>query len=131
MKTTEKVLNEIKTNKDFKPRDTRDKQDIAKFFKQELKGITSSNLFSYLDIETSIGYKYLKDERKIDRNTFLKILIYLNYDLEQVNQTLKTFGFAELYSRNEQDSALIYAIYNKYSYLQLKEYLAEHNIDQL
>lgn len=131
MRLTEKVLNNIKTDKNFKPESNLEYPDIATFFDEKLINVNRIDLLAKLDIPQSIGYKYLKGERKIDRNTLLKILIYLQFDLEEVNQTLKTFGFAELYSRNQQDSALIYAIYNKYSYQQLKGYLAEHNINQL
>lgn len=131
MRLTEKVLNNIKTTNNFKPQNNLDYDNIVPFFEEQLNNCNKTDLFTKLDIPTSAGYKYLKGERKIDRNTLLKILIYLQFDLEQTNQTLKTFGFAELYSRNLQDSALIYAIYNNYNYQQLKKYLANHKISQL
>ncbi len=131
MKTTEQLLHEIKTSSQYIPLDSQLNTDIYIFLKDKLQNENLKLLFTKLDIDPNSGYKYINGTRNINRDTFLKILIYLGYDFTQIQQCLNTFQFPILYAKNKRDAAIIYAIYNEYNYYQLKKYLQDHNIKLL
>lgn len=131
MKSTEQFLNEIKTSDNYTPVEGRVELNITSFLQDKLDGISLKPMFANLDIDSTIGYKYVNGSRKITRDVFIKILVYLQYDLEGVQALLKQFEFPPLYAKNKRDAALIYCLHNKYTYLEIKTYLATHNIIQL
>lgn len=128
MKTTEQFLNNIKTSDNYQPIEARPEQDISNFLKHQLVDVNLKLMFTKLDIDPTNGYKYINGTRKTSRDTLLKILIYLEYDLEQTQSVLKQFEYSLLYAKNKRDSAIIFCLFNNYNYMQLKAYLAEHNI---
>lgn len=128
METTEELLNEIKCNKNYIPFEARGEVDVSLFLNQELKNINLREMFYNLDIDPTNGYKYINGKRKMCRDQFLKILIYLKLDLEQIQTRLKHYEFPMLYAKNKRDAAIIYCIYNKYSYKETKRYLKDNGI---
>lgn len=131
MKTTEQILNKIKSGGQFRPREERLNDDISNFLIDELKDINRKQMFTQIDMDPQNGNKYIKGERKINRDILIKIFIYLEYDLNKCNQVFKTYGFPQLYAKNKRDSALIYCIYNHYTFAQTKRYLQDHKITLL
>ncbi len=128
MKSTTEILNKIKQSKSYVPTDTRLNADLSEFLKSELEPVNLKQMFTALDIDVTNGYKYIRGDRHISRDQLLKILIYLEYDFEQIQAVFKQFEFPILYAKNERDSALIYAIYNKYTYPEIKRYLHQHKL---
>ncbi len=128
MKTTDQFIHEIKTNPNHAPVEGRSEHDITSFLKQQLESTNLKLMFTNLDIDVSNGYKYINGSRTLNRDVFLKILIYLGTDFEQIQSYLKQFEFPPLYAKNKRDNAIIFCLYNNYSYLELKAYLAKHNI---
>ncbi len=126
MKSTTQILNKIKQAKSYTPTETRLNADLSIFLKNELASVNLKQMFIMLDIDVTNGYKYIRGDRQMSRDQLLKVLIYLEYDLEQIQAVLKQYEFPILYAKNERDSALIYAIYNKYDYAQVKRYLQQH-----
>lgn len=131
MKTTEQIINYIKGNKNYHPQELRVNDDISHFLTNELAGINRKSMFAKLDMDVRNGNKYINGNRAIKRDVLLKIFIYLEYDLEQVNNVFKNYGYPQLYAKNKRDGAIIYCIYNKYDYLQTKRYLQNHKLDLL
>ncbi len=131
MKTTEQILNKIKSGEQFKPREERTNGDINNFLINELKDTNRKQMFTQIDMDSQNGNKYINGDRKINRDILIKIFIYLEYDLDKCNQIFKTYGFPQLYAKNKRDSALIYCIYNNYTFAQTKRYLQEHKITLL
>ncbi len=126
MKSTTEILNKIKQSKSYIPTETRLNADLSTFLKNELESVNLKQMFIMLDIDVTNGYKYIRGDRQMSRDQLLKVLIYLEYDLEQIQAVLKQYEFPILYAKNERDSALIYAIYNKYDYPSIKRYLQQH-----
>lgn len=131
MKPTDQFLNEIKTSKNYQPEEHRHLGDLSSFLKDNLQAINLKLMFTNLDIDSTNGYKYINGTRTITRDTLIKILIYINYDLERVQTVLKQFEFPPLYAKSKRDAAIIYCLYNNYNYSQVKAYLATHNLHQL
>lgn len=128
MKSTEEILNEIKSDSNYIPVDTRMQADLSLFLKSELSSINLKQMFTSLDIDVTNGYKYIKGERQLSRDQLTKILIFLSYDLNQIQQTFKQFGYPYLYAKNIRDAALIYCLHNNYNYQQVKCYLRTNNL---
>lgn len=128
MKTTEQFINEIKLNPKHTPVEGRSQIDVTTFLSQQLADIKLKSMFTYLDIDPTNGYKYVNGTRTLTRDIFLKILIYLQFDFEAIQGYLKQFEFPPLYAKNKRDNAIIYCLYHNYNYLEVKAYLATHNI---
>ncbi len=131
MKSTTEILNSIKQAKSYTPTETRLNANLSSFLKSELESVNLKQMFIMLDIDVTNGYKYIRGDRQMSRDQLLKVLIYLEYDLEQIQAVLKQYEFPILYAKNERDSALIYAIYNKYDYPRIKRYLQQHKLTGL
>ncbi len=131
MKTTKQILNAIKGNGTFTPQEERGNADISSYLIEELKDVNRKQMFTQIDMDPQNGNKYIKGDRKITRDILIKIFLYLEYDLDQYNQVFKTYGYAQLYAKNERDSALIYCIYNGYNFAETKRYLQNHKIPLL
>lgn len=131
MKTTEQIINYIKSNKNYKPEEHRCNDDISNYLISELADVNRKAMFSQIDMDARNGNKYINGERAIKCDVLLKIFIYLEYSLEQINDVFKNYGYPQLYAKNKRDAAIIYCIYNKYSYLETKRYLQTHKIELL
>lgn len=117
----------------YYPEEHREYISVSEFINNhlELNHLSKKEVFIALDISESIGYKYLAGRRAIPRDIFLKFNILFSFSLEQVQFYLLNFGYANLYIKNRRDSALIYCLLSRYSYLQTKHYLCKHNITAL
>lgn len=131
MKSTDKFLNEIKTTENYVPIEGRNDTEIINFLKTQLAQVNLQQMFANLDIDSTNGYKYINGSRTLTRDILLKILVYLQYDLDQIQGVLKQYEFTPLYAKNKRDAAIIYCIYNNFTYSQIKAYLAEHSIKRL
>lgn len=131
MKSTDKFLNDIKAADNYVPIEGRNETEIGKFLKAQLVDVNLQQMFSNLDIDSTNGYKYINGTRTITRDILLKILVFLQYDFDQIQGVLKQFEFIPLYAKNKRDAAIIYCIYNNFTYGEIKAYLAEYNIKQL
>lgn len=134
MKLTSALLEEVLSNEvEYHPCEHREYQDISTFLQNQIKAsnLSKKKLFIICDIPESIGYKYVDGTRALNRDTFIKFLIAFKLPLDKVQFFLINFGYGSLYIRNKRDGAIIHAIVNNYSYLQLKQYLLKHNIQSL
>lgn len=134
MKTYTSLLNEVLArDKQYIPQDFREYKEPHILIQKEIvnKNISKKNILTALDIPESVGYKYINGTRAIPRDYFIKFMIFFNYDLKQIQYSLIHFGYASLYLKNKRDSAIIHAIVNDYSYLQLKEYFEKYGISKL
>lgn len=128
MKLTDEILNEIKASSSYIPQEMRLNTELSTFLKEELQSVNLKKMFTSLDIDVVNGYKYIRGERKLKRDQLIKILVYLEYDFDMVQSTLKQYGFPMLYSKNKNDAALIYCIYNRFTYADIKKYLQAHKL---
>lgn len=128
MKSTEEILHNIRSATEFKPRERRSDTEISVFLKEALSSINLKQMFTAIDIDPTNGYKYINGQRTINRDQLIKILIYLGYDFESQQQVFKQYGFPLLYAKNERDAALIFCIYNQFSYIEVKRYLSQNKL---
>lgn len=128
MKSTDEILNNIKAAVNYKPEESRSDTELSAFLKSELSSVNLKQMFTALDIDATNGYKYINGSRTINRDQLIKILLHLEYDLEAQQNVFKKYGFPQLYAKNERDAALIYCIFNRYSYIEVKRYLSDNKL---
>lgn len=134
MRLTSKILSEVlSTEYEYYPKERREIQDVHVFLQHEITNqqLSKKNLLISIDIPESVGYKYISGTRAISRDTLIKFLIAFRFNFKQVQATLINFGYGTLYIKNKRDSAIIHAIVNNYTYLELKHYLQKHKIRKL
>lgn len=131
--TTEILKDVLSTEYEYYPKEHREIQEVHIFLQRQIQlhKLSKKNLLVSVDIPESVGYKYISGTRVISRDTFIKFLIAFNFDFKQVQDALLNFGYGMLYVKNKRDSAIIHALVNNYTYLQLKDYLQKHNIRKL
>lgn len=77
------------------------------------KGIKQQEVFLAADIPEGYGYKLISEEKHTrQRDVILRLCIAAHFELREVQQALKLYGFAPLYPRIRRDSAMIVAINN-------------------
>lgn len=118
---------------EYCPQEYREQVSVHEYLQQEitLRGLSKKQLLVSLDIPESVGYKYLDGTRFVPRDVFLKFLIAFELDINTIQCLLQNFGYATLYIRNKRDSTLLHALYNRYNYLQIKEYFQKYDIRKL
>ncbi|WOO87786.1 hypothetical protein RZE82_02330 [Mollicutes bacterium LVI A0039] len=134
MKLTSTLLEQVLSNQyEYVPVEHREFQEASKFLLYHIQNskFNKKQLFTSLDISESIGYKYLDGSRVINRDTFIKFLIGLDFDYNAIQSLLINFGYGSLYIRNKRDGAIIHGLVNGYTYLELKKYLEKYQIPTL
>lgn len=131
MKTTDQLINQIKTGKDYKPEEHRQEMNINEFLIERLVDVNRKSMFTQIDMDARNGNKYINGDRPISRDILIKIFLYIELQLEEYNLIFKNFGYPKLYAKNKRDAAIIYCIHNKYSYLETKRYLQKYKLDLL
>lgn len=134
MGLTNAILSDVfSTEHEYCPKEHRDILDVHVFLQRQInyRNLSKKNLLISIDIPESVGYKYINGTRAMSRDTFLKFLLAFDLNFKQVQLALLNFGYGGLNIKNKRDSAIIHAIVNNYTYLQLKNYLQKHNIRKL
>ncbi len=90
-----------------------------------LQKLNKKELCQRINIDSTIGYKYLNNTRKIPRNIALAFMIDLKFDYSEVQRLLKENGYPIIYEKLPFDQVLYYSLMNEYSLLQTNELLAE------
>lgn len=134
MKLTSEILEEVLSNEfEYRPQEYREYINVSTFLQYHIKkkNLSKKQLLVAIDIPESVGYKYIDGTRVINRDIFLKFLIALNFSLNEVQFLLINFGYGSLFIKNKRDGAIIHALVNDYTYLELKQYLTKHDIVSL
>lgn len=94
-------------------------------------GIKKSEAVKNSEINEIYAYQIFAGSRMPDRNKLLCILIGMSLPLEEVQNLLKTSGYAPLYLKNATDCIVAFGIYNKYNLLKINALLYEYGLDTL
>ncbi len=131
--TTEILSDVLSTEYEYYPKEHREIQDVHTFLQRQIahQNLSKKHLLISIDIPESVGYKYISGTRAVSRDTLIKFLIAFGFNFKRVQAVLINFGYGTLYVKNKRDSAIIHALVNNYSYLELKQYLQKHQIRKL
>jgi len=119
--------------------------DIEAFFKEESKNFINITQSDYLnqmlkkynlkisEVAKNSGageyvYKVFRGDRTASRDILIAISFGMGLSLEETQFLLKISGFSHLYSRNQRDSVIIYALTHKMSIFELDDVLYKNNL---
>ncbi|MBR3933321.1 MAG: hypothetical protein IKJ68_05390 [Clostridia bacterium] len=122
--------------------------DIEAFFKAERKNFINITQSEYLnqmlekynlkisDVAKNSGageyvYKVFRGDRTASRDVLIAICFGMGLTLEETQLLLKISKFSHLYSRNQRDSIIIYALTHKMSVFELDDMLDKKNLDTI
>ncbi|MDF9866689.1 hypothetical protein OKW22_000243 [Bacilli bacterium PM5-3] len=96
------------------------------------KGLSNSKLGKELAMGNYIyEITNLSSTKNVSREKLLCILIYLQADLDIMNEILQTFGHSKIYVKVEYDAVLYHCIINKFTLDQTNEVLIDHGFEAL
>ncbi|MDH6603339.1 hypothetical protein OKW23_000468 [Bacilli bacterium PM5-9] len=96
------------------------------------KGLSNSKLGKELAMGNYIyEITNLSSTKNVSREKLLCILIYLQTDLNIMNEILQTFGHSKIYVKVEYDAVLYHCIINKFTLDQTNEVLIDHGFEAL
>lgn len=138
VKDTSEMLKELENFASFKEYFTENGDSIAK---KELSENLNELLLKYnikksvavknSEINEIYAYQIFAGSRLPDRNKLLCILIGMSLPLDEVQNLLKTSGYAPLYLKNEKDCIIAFGINKKYNLLKINAVLYEYGLDTL
>lgn len=85
--------------------------------------VKKTSVFSKAEISSVYGYQILADTRRPARDRIIQLLIGLDLDVNEIQQFLKSTEYAPLYAKNARDAALLFCLMNRYSVIQINDFL--------
>lgn len=138
VKDTSEMLKELENFASFKEYFTENGDSIAK---KELSENLNELLLKYnikksvavknSEINEIYAYQIFAGSRLPDRDKLLCILIGMSLPLDEVQNLLKTSGYAPLYLKNEKDCIIAFGINKKYNLLKINALLYDYGLDTL
>ena len=78
-------------------------------------------------LNPSYAYQIFSGLKHPTRDKFIAILIATKLPLEEIQKSLKLFGYASLYAKNKRDAYIIYAIGQQMNVMQCNILLSNHD----
>ena len=97
----------------------------------EKTDLSKSDIINRADIGYTYFYDIIRGEKCPSRDKIVRIILATGLNLDDCQNTLKLYDWAELYPKNKRDSALIYAIEHKQSVAALNEMLNSNKMELL
>lgn len=95
------------------------------------KGKSPKDLIRHTQLSKSYIYKLLSGQRSVSRDSLLQIAFAIELNLDETNLLLKYANLSELYSRDERDCVIIFALLHNHSLTDLDEILYSYNLTPL
>lgn len=138
MKTTDELVNEIKTSGDildYLEKNSGEMQvdSLPAYLKDWLsrKGLTKADVVRRSNLNRAYVYQIFLGRKYPSRDKVIALAFGLGLDGEEVQTLLKQAGYRELYPRDPRDALLLYAFSQSQDILAANELLFDHNIEVL
>ena len=135
-KTTDELLNEIKSSKEIESFLSKNKTEFAEAQLSEYielliseKGLQKSKVVARSGLNRIYAYQIFSGKRFPSRDKLIAIGFGLQLSLEEMDELLKYAGFSTLYARNKRDSIIIFAMNSKKSIFVLNDMLFENGFE--
>lgn len=138
VKDTSEMLKELESFSNFKDFFSENQDFITK---KQLSEILAELLLKYnikkseavksSEINEIYAYQIFAGSRLPDRDKLLCILIGMKLPLEEVQNVLKSSGYASLYPKNEKDCIIAFGIQKQYDLMKINAILYDYNLDTL
>lgn len=93
--------------------------------------LSKSDIINKSDIGYTYFYDILRGEKCPSRDKIVRLILAMKLELDDCQTVLELYNWAPLYAKDKRDSAMIYAINNKFSVWELDELLAENELELL
>lgn len=135
-KTTDELLNEIKSSKEIESFFSKNESEFAEANLSEYielliseKGLQKSKVVARSGLNRIYAYQLFSGKRFPSRDKLIAIGFGLQLSLEEMDELLKYAGFSTLYARNKRDSIIIFAMNSKKSIFALNDMLFENGFE--
>ena len=135
-KTTDELLNEIKSSKEIESFLSKNETEFAEAQLSEYielliseKGLQKSKVVARSGLNRIYAYQIFSGKRFPSRDKLIAIGFGLQLSLEEMDELLKYAGFSTLYARNKRDSIIIFAMNSKKSIFALNDMLFENGFE--
>lgn len=126
-KETNVILNEIqKNNLQMDEFINPDPFTELLYKRMDSLNVKAIDIIKKVNLDPQNGYKYLKGQKKINRDLALKLFVSLDYNLDEIQQYLKLYQYPVLYPKLKRDYLIIQAISNNENIAQINKRLQEH-----
>lgn len=93
--------------------------------------IVKSDIINRSDIGYTYFYDIIRGDKIPSRDKIVRLILSMELSLEDCQNTLKLYNWAQLYAKDKRDSAMIYALNHKMTVWQLNEMMSENSIEVL
>ena len=103
-------------------------EDLTAFWSEMTKksGMSKVDIINKADIGYTYFYSVIGGRNYPSRDTIIKIFIAMSLPLEDCQDALRLYNWAQLSPRVKRDSMVIFALTHKLSLYKLEELLEEH-----
>lgn len=138
MKTTDELVNEIKSSSDildYLEKNSGEMQvdSLPSYLKDWLKKkeLTKADVVRRSNLNRAYVYQIFLGRKYPSRDKVIALAFGLGLDAEEAQTLLKQAGYRELYPRDPRDALLLYAFSQGQGILEANELLYDHNIEVL
>lgn len=135
-KTTDELLNEIKSSREIESFISRNESEFAEEKLSEYieyiitkKGLQKSKVAARSGLNRIYAYQIFSGKRFPSRDKLIAIGFGLQLSLEEMDELLKYAGFSTLYARNKRDAIIIFALTNNKSIFAVNDMLFESGFE--
>jgi len=93
--------------------------------------LSNSDIINKSDIGYTYFYDIIRGEKCPKRDKVVRLILAMKLELDDCNKMLKMYDWAPLYARNKRDSAIIYAINNRFTVWQCDDLLSQNELGLL
>ncbi len=93
--------------------------------------LSKSDIINKSDIGYTYFYDILRGKKCPSRDKIVRLVLAMKLGLEECQKLMKLYNWAPLYAKDKRDSAMIYAVNNKFSVWQLDDLLVENKLETL
>ncbi|MGL4589193.1 MAG: hypothetical protein ACRCUP_03060 [Mycoplasmatales bacterium] len=128
-KTTEEFTSDLTKEKAIDEFEFEKPIQLVELIEQKLceKKCKKADVIKACNLDLKNGYKYLNGERSLTRDLLIKILVFFEMPVKDIQVILTKSGFASLYVKHKRDMIIYKGILHSYSLKQINNELSKHN----
>ena len=138
MKSTDELLNEIKSTKNILDYMEHNQEEMHLNTLAEAleawvtkKGISIAEVIKKSNLNNSYVYQIFRGKKSPSRDKVIALAFGLALSADETQKLLKQAGYRELYPRDKRDALLLFAINQKMNIIDANEVLYDHEIEVL
>jgi len=138
MKSTDELLNEIKSTKNILDYMEHNQEEMHLNTLAEAldawtakKDLSTADVIKKSNLNSSYVYQIFRGKKYPSRDKVIALAFGLALNADETQKLLKQAGYRELYPRDKRDALLLFAINQKMNIIDANEVLYDHEIEVL